>query len=155
MNVYASEVQPAMRSLARRVLLVVLVAVSGSLGAAGIASAQYGSGTPLPPVPPVQGVSDTPGAGTTDGSTTSDVPGAVGGGEAEPVEDTTGDVRDTGVESAPTVQVRSSDVAQPVAASPDSLPFTGARIGALVALGAFLLLLGVGIRRRFAAPPMA
>ncbi|MEA2195438.1 MAG: hypothetical protein QOG42_1872 [Solirubrobacteraceae bacterium] len=142
------------------------------------ASAQYGANSPLPALPPLQGAT-TPvagtaapagsrsnaspapvtGAPTTAGAATgsaagaenSGVAGAVGSGNtAVPVAGTAGAVRNTGVD-APTVRVVSSERAAPVALGGGDLPFTGARIGLLAAIGAGLLALGLGVRRRSAA----
>lgn len=77
----------------------------------------------------------------------SGVAGAVGSGDAVPAAGTGGEVRDTGV-GAPSVSVVSSERAEPVAISGDNLPFTGARIGMLAAIGGGLLVLGLGVRRR-------
>jgi hypothetical protein len=62
-----------------------------------------------------------------------------------------GDGADAGTGSgAQRVRVVSSERAAPVALGDDSLPFTGARIGMLAAIGAGLLALGYGVRRRSA-----
>jgi len=113
------------------------------------AAAQYGSEPPLPPLPPLQ--SAAPAAPTSAPTpptppSPSGVAGAVGGGDSTPAAGTAGEVSDTGVE-APPVQVASDERTAPVIAG-DDLPFTGAEIGMLAAIGAGLLVLGLGVRRR-------
>ena len=88
---------------------------------------------PTPAAPPAGGVAD-----------------AVGSGDATPAAGTAGEVEDTGVGSR-TVDVVSSERAAPVALGESSLPFTGAEIGLLAAIGAGLLALGFGMRRRTGA----
>jgi hypothetical protein len=78
------------------------------------------------------------------------VAGAVGSGNSVPAGGTAGVVRNTGVE-APRVRVVSSERAAPVTLGSEDLPFTGARIGLLAAIGAGLLAFGLGVRRRSAA----
>jgi len=150
-------------SPARRKIAV--VAAAAFAASASPAAAQYGSGPPLPPLPALQSVAGPQGEAGPQGpqgeagpqgpqgvAGPQGVPGAVGGGEAIPAEGTTGPVVDTGVGSAP-VRVVSSEAAQPVAAADTgALPFTGARIGVLAAIGGSLLALGVGLRRRFTPP---
>jgi hypothetical protein len=131
----------------RRICAVALVLTA--LGATP-AAAQYGSEPPLPPLPPLQ--SAAPAAPTsaptpsTPPSNPSGVAGAVGTGDTTPAGGTAGEVSDTDTE-APPVQVVSDERAAPVAAD-DDLPFTGANIGTFAAIGAGLLLLGLGVRRR-------
>jgi len=134
------------------------------------AGAQYGADPPLPPLPPLQGTpaasgDPTPGSttgsstaapGSTTGSSTTppaptpaspaDVADAVGSGDAVPAAGTAGEVRNTGV-GGPSVRVVSSERAEPVSTRADNLPFTGARIGLLAAIGVGLFVLGLGVRR--------
>lgn len=143
----------------RKIGLVAAVALAV---APATAVAQYGSGPPLPPLPPLQGAVGPAGpsgaqgpvgpAGPAGPQGPGSVAVAVDGGTPNAAEGTaSGEVRDTDV-GAPTVRVVSTEAAQPVAAAGDSLPFTGAKIGVLAAIGAALAALGVGLRRRFAAP---
>lgn len=161
----------------RKIGLVAAVALAiapASALADGKFSGKYGSGPPLPKLPPLQvdldkkadvGKAGPPGpAGPAGPAGAQGPPGpagpqgpagvdaAVDGGVPDEAEGTApGEVRDTDV-GAPTVKVVSSEAAKPVAAPADELPFTGARIGILAAIGAALAALGVGLRRRFAAP---
>jgi len=150
----------------------------GALAAAAMAvgappaGAQYGTDAPLPPLPPLQGTTAptgttapgttaTPSGAPTPGSsaapsTTGPAPapagqpgvaGAVGTDDAVPAAGTAGEIRNTGV-GGPSVRVVSSERAEPVSTRADNLPFTGARIGLLAAIGAGLFVLGLGVRRR-------
>ncbi|MEA2143060.1 MAG: hypothetical protein QOI64_1490 [Solirubrobacteraceae bacterium] len=153
------------------------VAAAAMAVGASPAAAQYGTDAPLPALPPLQGTqapaaAAAPGATTPPRASTPNVPaaasnapadasantrhapangagvaGAVGSGDGVPAGGTGGEVRNTGV-GAPIVRVVSSERAEPVSLDGDSLPFTGARIGMLAAIGAGLLLLGLGVRRR-------
>ncbi len=99
----------------------------------------------------VQGVANSP-SGAVGG-----VLGAIGNGKATPVDGTVrAGVLGARIQSArPTAFVKSSDVALPVSAKANSLrslPYTGLQIGWLGALGVGMLLVGVGLRRKFSAP---
>lgn len=173
------------------VALAAVMAVAGSLGGAGVASAQYGAGPPLPPLPPIPGAVSGPsgavspatqtglglpsavGNGTAapaDGTVPAGVlgaeipgvanspTGAVGNGTAAPVDGTgRAGVLGTRIQAAlPTAVVKSSDVALPVSDKANNLhtlPYTGLQIGWLGAFGAGMLLVGVGLRRKFSALP--
>lgn len=144
----------ALKGRARGTALMGLVTIVGLLATTGSASSQYGSGAPLPAIPPVPVVNIS----TTAGSAPSGVPAAVGGGEADPADNTSGEGGDTGAASEPTAGeptavVQSTDVARPVVAQADSLPFTGARIGVIGLIGLCVLLCGIEMRRRSAAHP--
>jgi len=135
------------------------------------AGAQYGTDAPLPPLPPLQGVTaptgttapgatPTPSGALAPGSTAASsttlpaptpasqagVAGAVGSGDAVPAAGTAREIRNTGV-GGPSVRVVSSERAEPASIRADNLPFTGARIGLLVAIGVGLFVLGLGVRR--------
>lgn len=105
--------------------------------------------TTPPPVapPPSSGVAGVTGSGSASRANQPGVAGAVGSGDVVPATGTAGAVRDTGV-GGPTVRVVSSERAEPVALSGEDLPFTGANIALFVVLGAGLLVLGLGVRRR-------
>jgi hypothetical protein len=145
--------RPARRRLGRRIgaLAAALVAVGASP-----AAAQYGTGTPLPPLPALPGATSTgtPGTSAAPSNTpappvttpASGVAGAVGSGDARPADDTSGAVLNTGV-GAPAVEVVSDERAAPVV-DDDNLPFTGADLGIFAAIGAALVALGLGLRRR-------
>jgi len=125
------------------------VAAAALAVGASPASAQYGTDTPLPPLPPLQTVAPAP-APNAPAPPASGVADAVGSGDVAPAAGTAGEVEDTGVGSR-TVNVLSSERAAPVALGDSSLPFTGAEIGLLAAIGAGLLALGFGMRRRTGA----
>jgi len=142
-----------------------LAAAAMAVGAPS-AGAQYGTDAPLPPLPPLQGTTaptgttapgttatpsgaPTPGssaAPSTTGPGVAGVAGAVGTDDAVPAAGTAGEIRNTGV-GGPSVRVVSSERAEPVSTRADNLPFTGARIGLLAAIGAGLFVLGLGVRR--------
>ena len=133
------------------------VAAAALAVGASPASAQYGADPPLPPLPPLQTVAPPPAPAPATPSTPSppapppsDVVAAVGGGDSAPAAGTAGEVEDTGVGSR-TVDVVSSERAAPVALGESSLPFTGAELALLAAIGAGLLALGFGLRRRTGA----
>jgi len=128
-------------------------AVAAALVAFGAspAAAQYGTGTPQPVLPPLPTTAAPPSAQTTPPAQTG-VAGAVGGGNSRPADNTTsGDTTDTGVD-APAVAVVSDERAAPAAVGGEDLPFTGANIGIFAAIGAGLLALGLGVRRRSGLP---
>jgi hypothetical protein len=125
-------------------------AVAAALVAVGAspAAAQYGTGTPQAVLPPLP----TTAAPPTAQAPPAGVAGAVGGGGSTPADNTTaGDTTDTGV-GAPTVAVVSDERAAPAAVGGEDLPFTGANIGIFAAIGAALLALGLGVRRRVGLP---
>lgn len=136
----------AVRRTGRRI--GVLVAAVVAVGASP-AAAQYGTGTPLAPLPPLPSTAVPPAADTSPAQ--AGVAGAVGGGDATPAANTTSGegVAGTGTDAtAPTVAVVSDERAAPASTSGDDLPFTGANIGIFVAIGTALLVLGLGVRRR-------